>query len=128
MKLQIFEIVVAKWPSSGLCPPSPILRTGEGKTFRDYRLLPCLLAWEKVADRPDEVSCVLFRSPCETAAGSDQLLRIGLFRLAPPQGFDIEQLDQAALLHDGDAVAQVCDDAEIVAHQDAGELVAAPEP
>ena len=44
-------------PSSALSGTPPFASlTGEGKTFWDYRLLPCLLAWEKVPDRADEGS------------------------------------------------------------------------
>ena len=61
-------------------------------------------------------------------AGGDKLARVVGGNVACTQIVGRNDLDQLPLLHDGYAIAEVRDDGQIVAHEDAGEAVALPQP
>src|SRR5260221_173432 len=63
------------------------------------------------------------RRAVEALARAQQLLRIGMGGDAAAQPLDVERLDDLALAHDGEAVADIGDDGEVVADQHDGQPV-----
>src|SRR5437868_9811556 len=121
-------VVSMPWPS-GFVP---------GKRSASHPLFEPMASLDESEHRPERArpralskaggTPALLLGPAVAAAGSEELERIGFMRRAVAQPLDIEDLDETAELHDGDAAAQMSDYGEIVAHENAGEPLAAPEP